>query len=311
MTLEEAVERYLSELERRNYSRRTLKEYGYDLGVLCRFLAEQHIFTVETVTSASLSEYQRWLYDQPTPGGTARSVITQNRMLAPLKKMFRFLVEESILGRDPSKDLERGKEPHRLPRQILTPREAKRIIESIDTTHVLGYRNRTLMEVLYATGIRSSELGHLRLGDINFDQELLTVRHGKGDRDRVVPLSSIASQFLKTYISGIRPHLVKRITQDHVFLSIQGKPLFSKSLNNIIETHLRKTGFKKHVTCHVWRHTCATHLVQNNAHLRHVQEMLGHRNITTTERYLQLTINDLKKAHRKFHPRETDKEKKA
>lgn len=304
MKIEEGMAMYLDELRRRNYATRTVEEYGYDLDIMRRFLAEKNILEIQTVTSAALSDYQRWLFYQPTQQGTARSVGTQNKMLAPMKRMFRFLTIEGIIVRDPAKDLERGREPHRLPRNILTPREAKRIIDHIDTSHVRGYRARTLLEVLYATGIRSSELINLRLGDVNCDEELLTVRHGKGGHDRVVPLSAMACRFIETYVKGIRPRLAKSVTQDHLFLSSRGKPMEKGSINLLIKLHTRKAGLKKHVTCHVWRHTCATHLVQNNANLRHVQEMLGHRSLTTTERYLQLTVTDLKQAHRKFHPRE-------
>ena len=304
MKIEEGMTMYFDELRRRNYAARTIEEYGYDLDVMRRFLAEKNIVEVQAITGAALSDYQRWLFYQPTMQGMARSVGTQNKMLAPVKRLFRFLTVEGIIVRDPAKDLERGREPHRLPRNILTPREAKRIIETIDTSHVRGYRARTVLEVLYATGIRSSELINLRLGDVNCDEELLTVRQGKGGHDRVVPLSAVACRFLETYVKGIRPRLAKSITQDHLFLSSRGKAMDKDSINLLIKLHTRKAGLKKHVTCHVWRHTCATHLVQNNANLRHVQEMLGHRSLTTTERYLQLTVTDLKQAHRKFHPRE-------
>ncbi len=304
MKIEEGMAMYFDELRRRNYATRTVEEYGYDLDVMRRFLAEKNIVEVQAVTSAALSDYQRWLFYQPTQQGTARSAGTQNKMLAPVKRLFRFLTIEGIIMRDPAKDLERGREPHRLPRNILTPREAKRIIETVDTTHVRGYRARTILEVLYATGIRSSELINLRLTDVNLDDELLRINGGKGGHDRIVPLSATACRFLETYVKGIRPRLAKSVTQDQLFLSSTGKAMHKDSINLLIKLHTRKAGLKKHVTCHVWRHTCATHLVQNNANLRHVQEMLGHRSLTTTERYLQLTVTDLKQAHRKFHPRE-------
>jgi integrase/recombinase XerD len=304
MSIPEAIAAYLEELRRRNYAARTLEEYGYDLGFLRRFLDEKKIVEVQAVTSTVLSDYQRWLFYQPIAGGTVRSVVTQNKMLAPVKGLCRFLTVEGILVRNPSRDLEYGREPRRLPRNILTPREAKRILDTIDTTHVRGYRARTILEVLYATGIRRSELINLRLSHVNLDDELLTVHQGKGGHDRVVPLSAVACRFLETYLKGIRPRLAKSVTQDHLFLSSVGKALDKDALNYLVKLHTRKAGLKKHVTCHVWRHTCATHLVQNNANLRHVQEMLGHRSLATTERYLQLTVADLKKAHRKFHPRE-------
>jgi integrase/recombinase XerD len=304
MKIEEAIAMYLDELRRRNYAARTLQEYGYDLGDLCRFLEGKNLPEVEKISSTVLSDYQRWLFYQPTEQGTARSVGTQNKKIAPVRGLFRFLTVEGIVMRDPAKDLERGREPRRLPRNILTPREAKRILDGIATDTVKGYRARVILEVFYATGIRRNELINLRVGDVNLDEELLTVREGKGGHDRVVPLSSMACRFLETYLKGIRPKIVKNPNDDHLFLSMWGKIMDKDALNVMIKRHTRQAGVKKHVTCHVWRHTCATHLVQNNANLRHVQEMLGHRSLTTTERYLQLTVTDLKQAHRKFHPRE-------
>jgi site-specific recombinase XerD len=133
MTIEEAIAMYFDELRRRNYAARTLQEYGYDLGDLRRFLEEKNLIEVEAVSSMALSDYQRWLFYQPTEQGTARSVGTQNKKIAPVRGLFRFLAVEGIVMRDPAKDLERGREPRRLPRNILTPREAKRILDGIAT----------------------------------------------------------------------------------------------------------------------------------------------------------------------------------
>ena len=304
MKIEEAIAAWLTELERRNYGERTRREYGYDLGHLRRFLAGKGIEEVEAMTSTTLTEYQRWLFYLPTKQDGARGVGTQNKILVPAKGLFRFLKAEGILMRDPACDLEYGREPRRLPRNVLTPKEAEKILKSIDTGNSRGYRARTILEVFYATGIRRNELIGLRLGDVNLEEGLLRINSGKGGHDRVVPLGSVAARYLETYIKGIRPQWVKNPRLDHLFLSTVGKPLERSALNHLVKLHARKAGVQKHVTCHVWRHTCATHLVQNRANLRHVQEMLGHRSLATTEHYLHLTIADLKEAHRKFHPRE-------
>jgi integrase/recombinase XerD len=132
----------------------------------------------------------------------------------------------------------------------------------------------------------------------------LRVNHGKGGKDRVTPLGQIASRFLETYLKGIRPQLLGQRHTDRLFLSFRGNPLDAHSVGDLVKRHARLARVKKHVTPHVWRHTCATHLVKNNANLRHVQDLLGHGSLATTERYLQLTIGDLKAAHARFHPRE-------
>ena len=130
------------------------------------------------------------------------------------------------------------------------------------------------------------------------------MNHGKGARDRVTPLGQIASRFLETYLNGIRPQLLGQRYSDRLFLSYRGNPIDAHSVGDLVKRHAGRAGVKKHVTPHVLRHTCATHLVKNNANLRHVQELLGHGSLATTERYLRLTIADLKAAHARFHPRE-------
>ena len=143
-------------------------------------------------------------------------------------------------------------------------------------------------------------------GDVNLEEELLRINEGKGGKDRVVPLSRIACAMLESYVNAVRPQLMHGRTSDHLFLSSWGRPLHRRTLGGLVRKHAQLAGLKKRVTCHVWRHTCATHLLKNNANLRHVQALLGHESLATTERYLRLTITDLKEAHRRFHPREKD-----
>jgi integrase/recombinase XerD len=304
MNFEDLITRFLGDLQIRNYSARTVQDYGSNLSTLRRFLEQRAITDAQSVTTATLTEFQRWFYYQPTRRDTARGVGDQNRTLATVKTFFRFLKNEGYLARDPAEAVEYAREPQRLPRNVLTPQEAKSILDTVDTTTLLGYRDRTILEVFYATGIRRSELCQLRVGDVNLEEELLRINGGKGAKDRVVPLGRIACQFLETYIKGIRPQLLKGRVSERLFISQMAGSIVPNTVRVIVQKHAKLAGIKKHMTCHVWRHTCATHLLKNNANLRHVQDLLGHRSLATTERYLRLTINDLKEAHRKFHPRE-------
>jgi len=199
-----------------------------------------------------------------------------------------------------------AREPQPLPRNVLTPYEAKCVLEHVDLSTPHGYRDRTVLEVLYASGIRKGELCQLRICDVNLEDELLTVRRGKGGRDRVVPLSAIACRFIAHYLQYARPRLLNGTLTDTLFLSGQGHQLGATTVNELIRRATARAGIKSHVTSHLWRHTCATHMLQNGANLRHVQEMLGHAKLETTQRYLHLTILDLKRAHHRFHPREMD-----
>jgi integrase/recombinase XerD len=311
VTFESLFSRYLHHLEMLNYSAKTLTTqtvYGHRFG---EFLAEAKIADVQSVTATTLADFQRWIFYQPTVKGTARTIASQNRVLSGMRNFFAFLTKEGYLAHNPAQDLRLSKEPDALPKNVLTPEEARRIIEAPDTHTLIGYRDRTLLEVLYATGIRKAEVRNLTVDAVNLEEELLRVNRGKGRKDRVVPLSSIACQYLENYIKAIRPELLKGQETDKLFISIRnGMPIGENGVEHLLDKYTSRLRLKKRVTCHLWRHSCATHLLKNNANLRHVQEMLGHKSLATTERYLRLTITDLKEAHRKFHPREQQQRRK-
>jgi integrase/recombinase XerD len=308
------LERYRSHLELKNFSPRTLVTQFAALKLLLRFLDETNQPDIAAATTATLHDFQRWHFYQPThrgaARGAARGIAYQNRVLSTVKSLFKFLHEETLIARNPAAALEYAREPQTLPRNILTVPEARRIIEAAGTDTVLGYRDRTILEVLYSTGIRKLELMNLTLADVNLDEELLRINGGKGAKDRVVPLTAVACSFLESYIKGIRPKLLGSRCEPHgqltarLFLSLRGLPIARNTLGSLVEKSARLARIKKRVTCHLWRHSCATHLLQRKANLRHVQEILGHRSLATTERYLHLTITELKEAHRKHHPRE-------
>ena len=312
MTLDLLLERYRSHLQLRNFAPRGIETNFAALQLLFRFLEQTNqslgqndLSAILGLTTSKLHDFQRWHFLQPTVRGTARSIAYQNRVLSAIKSLFNFLQEENFIARDPAAALRYGREPETLPRNILTVREARQIIETPDVHTVRGYRDRTILEVLYSTGIRKQELMNLTLGDVNLEEELLRINCGKGAKDRVVPLTAVACSFLESYINAIRPKLLgSRLTTNRLFLSQRGAPIARNTLGELVTKYARIARIKKHVTCHLWRHTCATHLLQNKANLRHVQEILGHRSLATTERYLHLTITDLKEAHRRHHPRE-------
>jgi integrase/recombinase XerD len=312
ITYETWCHRYRQQLELLNYSVRTMDTQATYFNRFGEFLTEVKINDVSAITAATLTDFQRWLFYQPTNRGTARTVASQNRVLSSLRSFFAFLLREGYLAHNPAQGLRLAREPDALPRNILTPEEARKLIEMPDTQTLIGYRDRTLLEVLYATGIRKSELRNLAVADVNLEEELLRVNRGKGKKDRVVPLSRIACQHLENYLNAIRPELLHGRTTDKLFVSLQaGRPLGVHGIDRLMSKYVRQARLKKHVTCHLWRHSCATHLLKNNANLRHVQEILGHKSLATTERYLRLTITDLKEAHRKFHPREQQLRRKA
>jgi integrase/recombinase XerD len=300
------LDRHQQHLELLNFSPQTVKTNMGSLRQFKRYLAEAHVTDLQAVSAATVNDFFAWLLVQPSHRGTTRTVGTQNRVLSAVKGFLAFLTEENYLGRNPIKDMRYAREPDYLPRNVLTPQEARKIIELPDLQTVIGYRDRAILEVLYATGIRKAELMNLNVEDVNLEEGLLRVNGGKGNRDRIVPLTKLACSFLENFIKAIRPEFLGQAQTNRLFLSARHRPMGKNTPAHLVEKYAKLAKVKKHVTCHLWRHTCATHLVQNKANLRHVQEMLGHRLLTTTERYLHLTIADLKEAHHKYHPREAD-----
>lgn len=304
MNFADAITRFLTDRTVRNFSPRTVENNAYDLQVFVRFMAARRIDSVETVTRDALHDFQEWLCRAPGKNGKMRGVRNQYQFTTLIKTFFGWLRTDGILAHDPAKALEYARLPQELPRQVMTPNEARKILEGIDTSTAHGYRDRAILEVFYATGIRCQELINLRVPDVNLEEELLRINDGKGKKDRVVPLSRIACRYIETYLKAVRPELANERSGDRLFLSWRGHPLHRYNLNKMVIARAKAAGLKKHITCHIWRHTCATHLLKNQANLRHVQEMLGHACLSTTERYLHLNIDDLKEAHRRFHPRE-------
>lgn len=300
-------ERYRQYLEVINRSVQTVRSYKWHLRKFFNYLAEIDITDVQEVTSKIVLDYQKHLFYSDNTKGRQDTIRTQNNHLKVVKDFFRFLYEEDYTAHNPAKEIAYAKEPQSLPKIILTKEEAKKIIRQPDINTILGYRDRAILELLYSTGIRRDELRNIQLEDVDYEAGFVRINKGKGNKDRVVPLGRIACKYLENYIKGVRVEFCKVKESKHLFLSKKSVRLGKNILGCLIERYTKQANLKKHVTCHTFRHTCATHMVRNRANLRHVQEMLGHKSLNTTQKYIQLTITDLKEAHRKYHPRERDK----
>lgn len=301
------LEKYKQHLQVINYAERTIEGHVFYLNRFFGWLNQRSI-TITGVTKGLVSEYQTHLYEQLNRNGDPIGPRTQNHALSIVKIFFRFLRENEYLASDPTRDIAYAKVPKRLPRSILTGPEAKKVIHAPNTKTALGYRDRTMLEVLYSTGIRRQELVNLTLQDVDYNEGFVRVNNGKGSKDRVVPIGKIACRYIENYVKQVRPMLVKDPHEDHLFLSILGhSPCFS-TIDEIVKKHTRKAKIKKTVTPHTFRHTCATHMLRNKANIRHLQELLGHASLESTQVYAHVSITDLKEVHSKCHPREKDRE---
>jgi site-specific recombinase XerD len=287
---------------RMTFSERTFPEYLREVRKFLCWLCEQAIELLE-VRSDDIHSYQNLLLTQKKPDGKAYSLSTHRSRLQSLKSFFRFLYRGGYLLHDPTSSIEFRQKERRLPRVILTVREARRLIESVKERTPRALRDRAILETLYATGIRVSELSNLKMGDVDTEARILRVVLGKGKKDRNVPLTEPSVEAIETYLEKGRPKLSALKNASYFFLSDLGGWLHRAVLSRIVQGYARRARIRKHVTCHTFRHSVATHLLQGRADIRHIQRLLGHQSLNTTERYTHVEISDLKKVIACAHPR--------
>jgi integrase/recombinase XerD len=275
----------------------TIAAYRNDLTHLLEFLTGQERITDwRQVTLPVLTRFVLWLMEKEY------TTATLARRVAAVKSFLQFLVREGVIEASPAAELGSPKPGRRLPK-ALTVEEVERLLGAVgggQTPEAL--RDRALLEVLYASGMRVSEVVGLNLQDLNLREGVVRCR-GKGNRERVIPLHPTAVQALQAYLERGRPRLAPDLRQQAVFVNHQGERLTRQGLWLIVKGYARKAGLPPSVTPHVLRHSFATHLLQGGAPLRHVQELLGHANIATTQIYTHLTNQYLRQAYDATHPR--------
>ncbi len=299
---------YIQSLKVLNRSDITIKELDRKLGKFFEYLAQHDITQIDQVTKDIISNWQIELYQHINNKGKPNGIPHQNKMMAAVKQFFKFLKERDYIVSDPAKDIQYAKEPKTLPKSIFTPSEARKIIHTPDTKCVFGYRDRTILEVLYSTAIRNSELCKLTIDDVDYNDGLLRINQGKGKKDRMVPLGKISCRYLENYIKSVRPELIKDPYNNGLFLTSRGNNMNSDTLWRLVKKYARKARIKKNVHPHTFRHTCATAMLKNKANIRIIQELLGHAFLNATQIYTHVSITDLKMIHKQCHPREKDKE---
>lgn len=234
-------------------------------------------------------------------GLSARSV---NRHISSIKGFYKYLLEEGKINEDPSEEISVLKIEKSLPK-YLTIDEVDKLL-NFETKTAFDYRNKAMMEVMYASGLRVSELVSLDYNSIDLENSLIRVK-GKGKKERIVPIGDIAVKALKVYMEDYRPFLVKKGRYDELFLNNHGKPISRQGFNFILENIKESTGIEKDLTPHVLRHSFATHLLEGGADLRSIQEMLGHENISTTNVYTHVVNEILRENYDMYHPHAKEK----
>ena len=285
----------------------TVTGYVYRLRKLFVFLRARGIDDVGLVSASDLQAFREHLAETATTHGEHGPATPGhlNNALKAVKAMYRWLCESDVIAHDPARRLRFVREPRRLPRTILSASEAVKMCEAPDMGSALGVRDRVAIEILYATGLRRAELLALDLGDISVEDLVVRVRRGKGGKGRVAPFGRPAATVLDKYLRWIRPELAHgREREQALMLSYSGRRLDRLTLGEIVACAARAAWIERRVTPHSLRHACATHMLENGADLRHLQELLGHASLSTTQVYTHLSLRHLRETYARCHPRE-------
>ena len=279
----------------RGLSPRTLDAYARDLQRLIAFAARRDVSDAGRITPTHLREFVYSLKDE---GLQATSI---RRTLSGIRTYYGFLIAEGHVTSDPTEQVELPKTWRRLP-DVLSREDVVRILEAPEIAERLYWRDKAMLEFAYASGVRVSELAALKMRDVDLVEGVASV-FGKGSKERFVPIGRAAQRALDVYIRDVRPSLAGREGEGVVFLNAQGRPLTRMGIWKILRKHVKRSGVKKRVTPHTFRHSFATHLLEGGADLAAVQEMLGHADISTTQIYTHVDRDYVRQVHKQFHPR--------
>ncbi len=279
----------------RGLAQNTISSYALDLKQFKAFCRQLGVTDGGRIDRSLVIRY---LVDLKNKG---RAPATISRQMATIKVFCRFLVDEGVLSKDPTANLESPGVKTKLP-DVLGQEETIKLLEQPRTGNTAGLRDRAMLELMYATGMRVSELLALNVDNVDWQQGYVRCR-GKGAKERIIPIGSVAKHYLAEYLARARAKIMAGKGEKALFLNMRGRRLTRQGFWKIIKKYAREAGIKKEITPHTLRHSFATHLLENGADLRSVQEMLGHADITTTQIYTHLTSAKLRETYDKCHPR--------
>lgn len=293
--MEALVQKFINFLERdKRLSLNTLQSYRRDIEQYITYLEGINLHNISSTNKTTVIAYLLHLQKK----GRATSTISRN--LASIRSFYQYAAKNKILDLDPTAELESPKVEKKLP-QILSTQEVELLLEQPKCVDLKGYRDKAMLELLYATGIRVSELISLNLADVNV--EMGFIKCNKGTRERMIPIGSIAVNALQEYLTKSRPLLIQKSDEKAIFVNINGKRLTRQGFWKIIKQYKNQAKINKDITPHTLRHSFAAHLLENGADLRSIQEMLGHSDISSTQIYAQIAKNKIKEIYKKTHPR--------
>ncbi len=285
--------RYL--IVEKGLSNATIESYSSDLKDYFGFLASKEITEISDNDSVSILTHLIELREKGLKS------VSRARHLTTIRTFYKFLKDEKIIEKNSAKDIELPKKGIKLP-DVLSKEEIINLLNIPDIKTDKGMRDKAMLELLYASGIRVSELVNIKKQDVNLEACFIKV-FGKGSKERIAPIGYVAKNIIEDYIKTARKNLLKSVVSPYLFVARQGRPLTRQGFWKLLKKYALIAGINKTITPHTFRHSFATHLLEGGADLRSVQTMLGHSDISTTQIYTHIASNQLKKIHAKFHPR--------
>jgi len=299
--LEAMLAEYLSWTQVRNYSEATVRNRRVHIGFFLEWCNERGLQEPVEITRPVLERYQRYLFHYRKKNGEPLSFHSQHSRMAPVRVWFKWLVKQNYLLANPASEIELPRLGYRLP-HVLSVAEAEQVISQPDIHAPLGLRDRAILETLYSTGMRRLELIQLRLYDLDLARGIVTIRQGKGKKDRVIPIGDRAVAWIEKYLAESRPRLVVEPDASTLFLSADGEEISRDHLTFMARDYIAQAEIGKTGACHLFRHTMATLMLENGADIRFIQQMLGHAKLSSTQIYTQVSIRMLKQVHSMTHP---------
>jgi integrase/recombinase XerD len=284
------------------YAPKSVSGYLRAVGVFVAWLGERGIALGETRPDDLLA-YQLDVMSMRKSNGSPYSTADQHHRISAVKTLYRFLHRRGFVLFDPSAGMEYPRGEQKLPRGILTVEEARKLVEAPDLLTPNGLRDRAILETFYGAGIRASELARLRKTDVDTDTCVLRVNLGKGRKDRDVPLTKAAADAIEDYLQRGRASFPGAERSPLIFLAQRGGPMHNSALNAVVKLWAKSSRIRKKISCHTLRHSMATHLLRCGADIRHIQVLLGHASLSSTERYTHVEIHDLQEVVKRAHPR--------
>lgn len=303
------VLRYNESLGIRNYSLVTVQRRDSDLRRFIAWCDERSLEHPNQITKIILDAYQKHLYYYRQENGEPLTPTTRNHYISSIKMFFKWLAQENYLPYNPASEVIAPRPTaSRLP-LVLTPNQVESLLQQPALDTVYGVRDRAILEVFYATGIRRLELCRLTVSDVVIAQQLLYVRKGKNGKDRLLPLGQRAAYWLARYLNDARPQLLVDIREDTLFLNDYGARFADSKLGDRVKRFMENAGIHTEGSCHLLRHAMATHMLENGAELRYIQAMLGHADLKSTQIYTHVSIHKLQAIHAATHPAKLESKK--